>query len=168
MMQSDVHHFSATEIGPLQRLLHKSEQPSPRAVGALLVLAGALGIAAYLSEEVWEVAALPAAAIAITIVAWLTPGSSSRTLKDWVDRHAACASTVAWDETGVRTGGCAHGLDTVFPWASIRTVIASADYIILLSRCGPLIVPHRALDAERSADLLRQVEKNRITVRHAD
>lgn len=166
-MRSDVHHFSAADIEPIQRLLARLGRPAMRSVAILIAIAAALALLALIAGEA-KLAAIPAVALAITMVAWLTPSFSRRTLDSWIAQHADCAAFTAWDETEIRNGGCAHGTDGAFPWTTIRAAIASPDYIILLSRCGPLIVPQRALNAECAADLLRQLDANGISVLRAD
>lgn len=166
-MQSDRHHFSSADIEPIQRLLSKLGRPSVRSAATLVSIAAAFALFAFIAGEA-NLAAFPGVALAIASIAWLTNGSSRGTLEQWVAQHANCAPIVAWDDLEFRNGGCVHGTDGVFAWKSIRAAISSPDYIILLSRCGPLIVPQRALDVERSADLLHQLERNRITVRLAD
>ncbi|WP_422056153.1 hypothetical protein [Sphingomonas sp.] len=166
-MRSDVHHFSAADIQPVQRLLGKIGRPPMRWVAILIAIAAALALLAIMAGDA-RLAAIPGVALAIATVAWLTPSLSRRTLENWIEQHAGCAPFTSWDDTEIRNGGCVHRTDGVFPWRTIRAAIASPDYIILLSRCGPLIVPQRALDAERAADLVRQLEAHGITVRLAD
>ncbi|MDK2767862.1 MAG: YcxB family protein [Sphingomonas sp.] len=166
-MRSDVHYFSVADIAPIRRLLGKLARPSLRSVAILVTITASLGLLALVVGEA-KLVAIPGVAVAIATVAWLTPSLSRRTLEQWIDQHALCAPFTAWDDVEIRHGGCIHGTDSVFPWKSIRAAIASPDYIILLSRCGPLIVPQRALDAQRAADLLRQLATNGIAVRLAD
>lgn len=166
-MQTDVHHFSAADIEPIQRLLARLGRPSLRSVATAVVIATALALLACVAGEP-NLAAFPGIALAIAGVAWLTHGSSRGTLERWVTLHVPCAPVVAWGEVGFRSAGCVHGTDSAFPWNTVRAAIASPDYIILQSRGGPLIIPQRALDAERASDLLRRLEANNIAVRLAD
>ncbi len=166
-MQSDPHHFSAADIEPIQRLLARLGRPSLRSVATAVVIATALALLAFVAGEP-NLAAFPGIALAIAGVAWLTHGSSRGTLERWVTLHAPCAPIVSWDAVGFRSGGCVHGTDSAFPWNTVRAAVASPDYIILQARCGPLIIPQRALDAERASDLLRELEANNIAVRLAD
>ena len=166
-MRSDIPHFSAADIQPIQRLLAKLGRPPIRSVVILIAIAAALAFLAFMAGEA-KLAAIPGVALTIAAIAWLTPSFSRRTLENWIEQHAVCTPFTSWDGTEVRNGGCIHGTDGAFPWTTIRAAIASPDYIILHARCGPLIVPQRALDAERAADLLRRLEANGVAVRLVD
>lgn len=166
-MRSDVHHFSAADIEPIQRLLTRLGRPAKRSAAILIAITSILALLALIAGES-NLATIPGVALKITMVAWLTPSFSRRTLETWIRQHADSAPFTAWDDTEIRNGGCAHGTDGALPWTTIRAAITSREYIILLSRCGPVIVPQRALDSERAADLLGRLHASGIAVLRAD
>ncbi|RYE04222.1 MAG: hypothetical protein EOP61_01375 [Sphingomonadales bacterium] len=103
----------------------------------------------------------------IGLTLWWVRRFGRRAIERFIERHALCLAFVASDETGVRTGGCAHGEDAAVSWSAFRDVVETRDFLVLRMRSGPLFLRRHALDPAALSDLRQHFERRRIRWRPA-
>jgi len=144
------------------------QKPLPLEAIKLVALLAVIALIGWLIQDKSLIVVVGIVMGGAVIFAWWGRRQSRHALGQWIERHALCPAFVSWNDSGLQTGGCAHGEDAAFAWTDLRHAVESSDFVVLRMRQGPLFIAKPALDADALADLYRQLDGHRIPRKDAN